>query len=146
MACAEMLVSIDRAPEALALLQDKVSQFENSAVLCDAVGMLLSQQHRDAEAIDMLQRATILAPDDKGIREHYALELLRLHNYPEAADQLHRLLSPPAPDPYNLPDPTEVAKSDPYATRADLWLALGQCQMEMHDPHTPSKASNPPSV
>lgn len=147
MAKAEMLVSMDRSTEALALLQDKVSQFENSAVLCDAVGMLLTQQHRDAEAVDMLQRATILAPEDKSVREHYALELVHIGQYAEAIDQLHRILAP-ASNPYggSLPADTaaaetaatdtatsDTAKADDYSARPALWIALGECQMETHD-------------
>jgi tetratricopeptide (TPR) repeat protein len=117
MAKGEMLVAMDRANEALALLQDKVTYFENSAVLCDAVGMLLMDQDRGPEAIDMLRRASILAPDDATIREHLAMVLYRFGQFADAAETLVQLL-----------------KDDHYAQRADLWLTLGECQIELRRP------------
>src|SRR4051812_32230877 len=54
LAKAEMLVDMDRADEALALLQDKVVFFEHSAVIRDAAGELLLQQKRFPEAVEML--------------------------------------------------------------------------------------------
>jgi Flp pilus assembly protein TadD len=75
LAQAEMLVFMDRAPEALAMLQERVIYFEHSAVIRDAVGQLLMQEGRYREAADMFRQASILATDDMVIREHLALAL-----------------------------------------------------------------------
>ncbi len=117
MAKGEMLVAMDRSAEALALLEDKVTYFENSAVLCDAVGLLLMDQNRGPESIDMLRRATILAPDDLTIKEHLAMALYRFGQFADGADALNGLL-----------------KDDRYARRGDLWLTLGECQLQLRRP------------
>ncbi len=114
MARAEMLVAMDRAPEALALLQEKVVYFEQSAVIRDAVGQLLGQQDRPGDAIAMFRQATILRPDEPVFREHFALALYQDRQYGTCVDQLSRLL-----------------KEAGYAERADLRTALGESQAQL---------------
>ena len=75
LARAEMLVALDRRPEAIALLQQKVTYYEHSGAIRDAVGLLLVQEHRYPEAVEMLRRASILSPDDLTIREHLGLAM-----------------------------------------------------------------------
>ena len=65
----------------------------------------------------MLRRATILAPDDQTIREHLALVLYKFGEFADAGEALTRLL-----------------QDDGYSKRADLWLTLGECQIELHRP------------
>ena len=110
----EMLVAMGRSEEALHLLQDKVTFFENSAVIRDAVGQLLMQFHKYGEAADALQQARILATDDLTIAEHLGLAFYFAARYPDAIDTLGRL-----------------TQKEGYSKRADLFLALGRSQLEI---------------
>ncbi|MCC6422656.1 MAG: tetratricopeptide repeat protein [Phycisphaerales bacterium] len=112
LARSEMLVAMDRTPEALKLLQDKVVYFEHSGAIRDAVGQLLMQQGKFADAAAMLREASILSEDDQNIREHLGMALFYAKNYSAAQDVLQRLVA-----------------QDAYAERFDLILALGECQM-----------------
>ncbi len=114
MAKAEMLVDMDQPGEALTLLQGKVTYFEHSAAIRDAVGQLLVQQRKYKEAVDVLRQASILATDDMTIREHLALAMFYAGQYRESADALARL-----------------TKKEPFSERADLMAALGESQMQL---------------
>ncbi len=70
-----MLVAMDRRPEALTMLQSKVTYFEHSSVIRDEVGLLLMQDGQYPQAIEMLRRASILSSDDLTIKEHLARAL-----------------------------------------------------------------------
>jgi tetratricopeptide (TPR) repeat protein len=117
MAQAEMLVALGRSDDALALLQSKVVYFEYSAAIRDAVGQLLMQKGKYDKAAEVLRQASILANDDDTIREHLALALFQNKQYRDAIDILNRLVH-----------------VDKYAKRADLYLALGECQMQINKP------------
>jgi tetratricopeptide (TPR) repeat protein len=114
LARAEMLVATGDRPLALSLLQEKVVYFEHSAAIRDAVGQLLVQEGRYREAIESLRSATILTPDDLTMREHLAMALLYNKQYREAIASIDRLL-----------------KADEYKDRADLYVALGECRMQL---------------
>ena len=114
LARAEMLVSMDRQSEALAVLQEKVVYFEHSPVIRDAVGQLLTQAGRYREAVDMLRQASILATGDLSIKEHLGLAFFYNKQYREAADTIQKLV-----------------KSEPYNERADLFAALGESRMQL---------------
>ncbi|HEY8667326.1 MAG TPA: tetratricopeptide repeat protein [Tepidisphaeraceae bacterium] len=113
MAKAEMLVAMDRAKEALALLQAKVVYFEHSSAIRDAAGQLLQTQGRHVEAAEMFRQASILAPEDVTARERLGLSLYYGKQYADGADVLGRLV-----------------KEEAYERRADVILALGECQMQ----------------
>jgi Flp pilus assembly protein TadD len=115
MARAEMLVAAGERKVALGLLQEKVIYFEHSAAIRDAVGQLLVQEGRYAEAIDMLRSATILATDDVGMREHLAMAFYFNGQYREASVELER-----------------VMKDEAHANRADLVMALGECKLQLN--------------
>jgi tetratricopeptide (TPR) repeat protein len=117
MAQAEMLVALNRSDEAISLLQAKVVFFEHSATIRDAVGQLLMQKGKYAQAVEVLHQASILATDDQNIREHLALAYVRNKQHREAADLIHRLV-----------------KDDRYARRGDLYLALGECHLQLGRP------------
>ena len=117
LARAEMLVALERSNEALSLLQEKVNYFENSPAIRDAYGQLLSQAGRHGDAVDMFRQATILADDDLGLKERFALALYYDKQYVEAADVLSKLV-----------------EKDEYKNRADLLAALGQSQMQIGKP------------
>jgi tetratricopeptide (TPR) repeat protein len=114
MAKAEMLVAMDRAPEALKLLQEKVVYFEQSAAIRDAVGQLLVGQKEYAKAADMLRQASVLTPDDLMIREHLGLALYYAKQYEDSVATLTKLL-----------------KEEKYEKRSDLWATVGECQSQL---------------
>jgi Flp pilus assembly protein TadD len=117
MARAEMLVALDQRGKALEILQDKLNYFENSAAIRDAVGQLLAQGGKYALAARVLKQASILAPDEPGIKEHLALALYHAKEFRQAADVLEAL-----------------TKEERYRTRADLLAALGECQLQIERP------------
>jgi tetratricopeptide (TPR) repeat protein len=109
----EMLVAMDRLPEALALLQEKVVYFEHSPTIRDAAGQLLLQAGRYREAVGMFRQASVLSEDDQSVRERLALALYYAREFGESAEILVRL-----------------TQNDPYAKRSDLFLVLGECQIQ----------------
>jgi tetratricopeptide (TPR) repeat protein len=113
MAMSEMLVVMDRVPEALSALQEHAQTFEHSAILRDATGQLLTQLGRHHEAVDILRQASVLATDDLSIREHLAFALFNDRQYREAGEAFKRLTG-----------------SAPYKERADIYLAIGECHMQ----------------
>jgi len=113
MARAEMLVVLDRPSEALDLLREKMVHFENSAAIRDAVGQLLVQQGKFREGAAVLQQACILGPDEPNIRERLALALFYAREYREALPLLERLV-----------------QEQKNSRRAELLLALGECQLQ----------------
>jgi len=117
MARIEMMVLLDHHKEALELLQEKVTYFENSPAIRDAVGELLMHAGRYGEASHVLRQASILAPDDLQIREHLILAMVFNKEYREAGALLEKLMS-----------------QERYAKRKDLMTALGECQLQTHRP------------
>jgi len=117
LAHSEALVLLNRPDDALTLLQTRLTFFESSATLRDAVGQLLMQKGKYDDAVDMFRQASLLATDDNNVREHLALAQVRTKRYREAADVLTRLL-----------------KDERYAKRADLYLALGESQLNSNRP------------
>jgi tetratricopeptide (TPR) repeat protein len=114
MAKAETLVAMGHQDEALALLQSKVVYFEHSAVIRDAVGMLLVGKHELPKAVDMFRSASILSPDDLTIRLHLAMALYQNQQYVDASDMFQELI-----------------KEDAFAKRADLRLTLAECDLAL---------------
>lgn len=117
LARAELLVTLDRRNEALQILQEKLSYFENSAPIRDAVGQLLVHSGQYTLAARVLRQAAILAPEEAGIREHLALALFYGREYREAALVLEKLI-----------------QEERYRTRADLLTALGEAQLHLNRP------------
>lgn len=117
LAAAETLVTLDRVDEALGILQPRVVFFENSAAIRDAVGQLLFQKGRYGESIAMLRQASVLSPNNRSIREHLALALFHGGEHREAIEVL-----------------VELTSEEPYASRSDLLLALGECYMNVSRP------------
>jgi superkiller protein 3 len=114
LAQAEMLVALDKSDDALALLQSKTAKFEHSAPLYDAIGQLLMQKHKYADAADILRKAMLLDTEDNSIREHFAQALYRAGRYPQTIDTLSWLM-----------------KNERYAGRADLYVTLGDCRIRL---------------
>ena len=114
MARAEMLVLLDRNDEALSLLQEKVTFFDHSGPLRDAVGQLLMQKHDYAAAAELFRQASVLAEDDPTLRQHLALALYYGGNFRDSADLLMRLV-----------------ETDDGVKDGSLFLALGECQLQL---------------
>lgn len=114
MAQAEMLVSMDRQPEALELLQARVVYFEHSAAIRDAIAQLYEQAGEPIKAVEYYRQASILDSDDQGIRERLALAHFRGGDYAEAHSQVSRLL--------RLPE---------YEKRADVMIIAGECASKL---------------
>lgn len=114
LAAGEMLVAMDKPQEALDLLAGKIDYFEHSGAIRDAAGQILLQLGKLDEAVSMFRTASILSETDETIRERLAKALLAHKDYREGIDVLTRLL-----------------QSEGYAKRGDLFLALGQCQIEI---------------
>jgi Flp pilus assembly protein TadD len=113
LAQAEMLVAMDRMPEAMELLQTKVTYFEHSGAIRDAVGQMLMQAGRPKDAAAMFREASILSENDLTVRERLALALYASKEYRDATEVLARLVQEPT-----------------YAKRADLFAILGDCQLQ----------------
>jgi tetratricopeptide (TPR) repeat protein len=114
LARSETLVELDRSKEALRLLEEKVVYFENSATIRDAVGQLLLQQGRTAEAIEMFRAASVLTPDDDQVREHLALAQFQNKDWRDADRTFGQLL-----------------EKKEFENRADLHLAQGECRLQL---------------
>ncbi len=112
MARAEMLVAMNCTPQALEYLNSKLTAFEHSPVLQHTIGQLQMDQGQYADAVKSLHQASVLAPDDNTIREHLAMAYFQDKRFREAGDLYGRLL-----------------KVDPNSKRAELWVALGECQL-----------------
>jgi Tfp pilus assembly protein PilF len=109
----EMLVMLDRSADALELLRGNLNTFEHNAAIHHSIGQILVDLRKYREAVDSLRQAAMLAPDDLVIREHLAMALFFNRSYREAGDMFARLLRDPE-----------------YAKRAELFVALGECQMQ----------------
>lgn len=113
LARAETLVALERVPDAIALLREKLPQFDSSATLRDALGQLLVEQGEYAEAVPMLRQASLLAADDHTIREHLALAQFYEKDFVGAGQNLERLV-----------------KEEAYKSRVDLITAYGECLLQ----------------
>jgi tetratricopeptide (TPR) repeat protein len=114
MARSEMLVAMDRAPEALKMLQEKVVYFEHSAAIRDAVGQLLVGQHKYSAAVDVLRQASVLTPEDMTIKEHLGLAMFYAKEYDDSVAVLTRLL-----------------KDERFSKRSDLQATIAECYCEL---------------
>ncbi len=112
LARSEMLVMLNRRPEAISALQDKVIYFEHSAAIRDAVAQLHMQDKRYDKAADLFRQASVLASDDMGIRERLATAQFYAADHKSAADTLGKLLV-----------------KEPYTDRPDLFTIFGEAQL-----------------
>lgn len=117
LARAETLVALSQYREALGYLQDRVSYFETSAPIRDAIGQLMVSNGQYVQALPILRQAMILAQDDSLYAEHYALALYYAGDFREALALLEKLNS---------------GKKE--ALRADLLLAQAQCLLSVDRP------------
>jgi tetratricopeptide (TPR) repeat protein len=114
LARAEMLVAINNSNDALTLLRGKLDFFEHNAVIHHAIGQILMDQGKYPQAVEALGQAAILAPDDAKVRDSLAMAQFQNRQYREASVIYARML-----------------KDEANAQRLDVWLALGECQMQI---------------
>lgn len=150
MAQSEMLVTMDRGDEALAMLQSKVVYFEHSAGIRDAVARLMMQKGRYKEAVDLFRQATILTPEEVSFKEGLGLALYYAKQHKQAAEVLVQLVTLEIYE--NRPDlrialgesllqtgkPREARENLEAAARlqpgnAGVWLGLARAAMELND-------------
>ena len=117
LAQAEMLIDLGHQNEALDLLQSRLEDFGTSAVIYDTIGQLHVGRGEYARGVDALRQASTLASEDVLIREHLAMAQFYNKQYREAYDDFLRVLKAPK-----------------NAERAELYIALGECQMNLARP------------
>jgi tetratricopeptide (TPR) repeat protein len=115
MAQAEMLVAMQRPADAIALLQSKMSIFEHNPSLHQSMGQIYMDEGHYTDAVKSFELANILSNEDHSVQESLAMAYYFNQQYHEAAELFQRLLT-----------------DEKNAKRADMWLALGQCQMQLH--------------
>lgn len=91
LAVSEMLVAGDRTDEAIELLADKVTYFDQSAAIRVALGQLYAMNNDTKQAVAHVREASLLAPDDKLIREQLASLYMRDRQYAKAIRLLREL-------------------------------------------------------
>jgi tetratricopeptide (TPR) repeat protein len=117
LARAELLVSLDKPEDALALIDSKINFFESNAAIRDLAGQLYQQQGKRTEAVGMFRQASMLSPDDLSIRERLAVALFYARQYQDASERLAKL-----------------TQTEPYNRRGDLLATLGECHAQLDRP------------
>lgn len=95
LARADMLVLMGRADQAQAVLEDKLTYFDQNASVRLAVAQVLVIRGRPAEAVGYYRQAALLKPDDLQLREEMAETLIDAGLAAEAVPELERLLEQP---------------------------------------------------
>lgn len=114
---AEMMVQLDDADGALAMLKDRVTYFEHSAAIRDAIGQLLEGTGDLPGAIEFYRQASVLDAADLGTRERLGLALFQQGDYRDALSQFNRIL-----------------REAEGAKRSDLKIAAGECELHLNAP------------
>ena len=98
LAMAEMLVPMNRTNDAIHLLAGKVSYFDENAAIRAELGHLYAMQGQYAKAVDVLQQASMLAPDNLQVQEELGLNQLQAGDTEDAINTLSVLLKNPKLD------------------------------------------------
>lgn len=113
MAAAEMLIELDRVDEAIAMLEQKLTYFDQNAALRAGLGHMHAMNGRPDRAADYFERASLLDPDNDKVREELALAQVAAGELDAAIETLHKLL-----------------ESGAMENRRGLRLALGRAYEE----------------
>ncbi len=92
-AMSEMLVPMDRIDEAIALLEDKVIYFDQSAAVRSSLAHLYRIKGDHLKAAQLFKEAAVLAPTDLKLREELAVSQSASDQHQDAAATLTELLS-----------------------------------------------------
>ncbi len=113
---AETLVALDRATEALALIRERSTDFEQNATIRSLAGGIYMMLGRYEEAADAYREAVQIAPEDRVLQSQLGLALALSDQYQEA----RRVLAP-------------LVDDEPDAAGSIL-LALGRCELQLGEP------------
>jgi len=113
---AECLVAVDRAAEALELLEANLDRFDDNATVTTLAGHVAARLGNHVKAATYLTRASLLAGDDPRVIEPLALQLVELKRCEQAAPLLTKLL--------------DIAERDSGTARC----ALANCRLQQSEP------------
>jgi putative PEP-CTERM system TPR-repeat lipoprotein len=100
----------EKDPRALRYFEQAYQLMPDNAAIADNLGWLLLEQGKIARGVEVLRRATILAPQNRQIRYHLAVALAKSGDEAQAAEELEKLL----------------AKGDKFAQREEAQALLKQ--------------------
>jgi len=114
-AAAETLVALDRPAEALRLVNDRLTDYENNATLRALAGGIYMMLGQYEEAANAYQEALRISPDDTMLQYHLGMALAMMDHYQEA-----------------IPVLSSVA--DREDAPLHILVTLGRCYMKMDKP------------
>lgn len=117
LAAAEMLVTLDRADEAIERLEDKLVYFEHNAAVRLTLGRVLFKVGQTERAISIFHDAYVLAPDDPAALEQLAMVEYAAGKFGDAMRHLR-----------------DLTRREGMADRRDLRMALGDCYLQTGAP------------
>ncbi|XAM01092.1 tetratricopeptide repeat protein [Phycisphaeraceae bacterium D3-23] len=89
---AEMLAQLGRLDEAVAMLQEKATYFDQNAAIRAMLGHIHRRNTNHDQATFWFKQASMLAPDDHKLAEELARSYMTIGSYREAASTLSQLL------------------------------------------------------
>ena len=116
LASAEMLAALDRMPEAIALLESKMTYFDSSAAIRAGLGHFYALNGDDERSAHMFAEASMLHPDDPRIEEELALAQVRVNKPQMAIRTLEKLLA----------REDSQGRDDLWRTLAGQYVAVGK--------------------
>ncbi len=92
-AAAEMMMDLDRMPEAKDFLTQRLNTFEHNAGVRQTLGHIAMIEKDYVKAADFFEIARMLSPDDYGIQEDLARAQVQTQDYAAAETTIARLMS-----------------------------------------------------
>ncbi|MFI4859731.1 MAG: tetratricopeptide repeat protein [Phycisphaerales bacterium JB063] len=89
---AEMLAQLNRLDEAVAMLQEKATYFDQNAAIRAMLGHIHRRNNNHEQASFWFKQASMLAPDDHKLAEELARSYMTIGSYRQAANTLSQLL------------------------------------------------------
>ncbi len=159
MAHTEMLVHLGRHDDALAMLDDRLNDFDGHWSLHALRGDILRLQGRAAEAAAAFEQASLNNRDDHTLAEAHALTLYEAGNYAQALPALRRIYrrDPSQADPHiaRALAASSIAVGDDATARllledilrrvpddAVAWSRLARCALQQDDVGSASQAAH----
>ncbi len=116
LAVTEILVDLDRADEAIALLEGKRQYFDQNAGVRATIGHLYFMKGEHAIAADYFYQASLLEPDNNKIQEKLAFSLTAVGEYDQAIEVFTQLLK----------DPDNKSRADIKRSLASSYMNTGR--------------------
>ncbi len=146
----EMLVSLGRTDEAITLIEDKLTYFDQNAGMRAALGHMYDISGRSDKAVSYFRQATVLDPENIKLAEELALAQVAAGRHDDGIDSLKQLLDNPELQDRNdlrqvlaaayvkigrLSDAKDVlmriVRKDP--ADVDNWIKLGELAWKQED-------------